>query len=76
MSDLYEGFAFTVTSPSASAMGGQRHRRLLVVARTPFEASAIAHGFIPSARYAESGPKVLARARQLGIEDGGARIDT
>lgn len=69
----YDGFAFEFASPGVR--GGTRRRRLLVVARSPLEASVIARRFIPGVRYKGRGPKVLARARELGVEDGGAKVD-
>jgi hypothetical protein len=75
MTDPYSGFAFKVTSPDINSPGGVKTRQLLVVAKSLPEASKIADAMILGAMFENSGPEILARARELGIKDHDAGID-
>jgi hypothetical protein len=76
MTDPYSGFAFKVTSPDINSPGGRvKTRQLLVVAKSLPEASKIADAMILGAMFENSGPEILARARELGIKDHDAGID-
>ena len=71
MSDQeYQGFRFRFANPDATAAGGVTVRHLYVVARGEAEALATV-GALPGAEFTGSGPEVLARARALGVKNGG-----
>lgn len=68
--DHMEGFLFEFTRADANSPGGVQTSRLYAVAQPPISVA----GLPSTAKLIDSGPHVLARARELGVADNDLKI--
>jgi hypothetical protein len=66
----FEGFLFEMTRADVNSPGGVQKNRLYAIARPPIDVA----GLPRTARLIDSGPHVLARARELGVGDDDLKI--
>ncbi len=66
----FDGFLFEMTRADINSPDGIQRNRLYAIARPPIDVT----GLPRTAELIDSGPHILARARELGVSDGELKI--